>query len=257
MAFEEVVFVRQEGEFRMVLGITGVPKDFRQRHPNRISIEWTYTPGQNGFPERGDLQTIQKSEERAMAALHDLGAIFVGHYYGDGRLVSTFHSRVKLDSPLKVKSGLLRRETFELVNHHDPEWEYYTTMLEPNPVEYQLYRSHQLFATLAANGDVHTVVRPVDFGMSFPTDAARSAAIAEAEKLGYRTNSRSDEGWIFVELQKDTAIDRDSLARILEELLAVVERHGGGFDGWACPVVRKLPEHASENIWAEPVQGGN
>lgn len=238
MTFEEVLFLRGGPRPQLILTIHDVPEDVKRQNPHRSTITWTYEPNPNGFPTGKELTAVQNIEEKLMAALAPSGTFFVGHVYEAGRMISTFHGPVPVPSTIKVKTGLFKHETLEVTHHLDPDWYYYTSTLEANPVEYQLFRSRQLLDTLAQHGDNHERSRPVDFGVSFPTVEARTAAIAEAEAAGYKVNETTEEEWIFVELQKETSLDRSSLGSTLDELLRIVERHGGEFDGWACPVTK-------------------
>jgi len=238
MAYEVVLYTRGGPRPQLIMAIHAVPEAVKRKNPHRSTITWTYEPNPYGFPSGKVLTSVQSLEEKLIAALAPSGTFFVGHVYEAGRMISTFHGPAPVPSTIKVKTGLFKHETLDVTHHLDPEWSYYTYTLEANPVEYQLSQSHQLLQTLAQHGDNHERSRPVDFGVSFPTVEARTAAIAEAETAGYRVNETTEEGWIFVELQKETALDRSALGATLDELLTIIARHGGEFDGWACLVTK-------------------
>ena len=84
-----------------------------------------------------------------------------------------------------------------------------------------------------AHGDQVTAPRPIDHTAGFRT---RSAAVAAGEELtaaGYRVDGlyrRLLTVWL--EFSAMTAVDHATAAAFTREVVGVVERYGGHYDGW-------------------------
>ncbi|MGY1838399.1 MULTISPECIES: ribonuclease E inhibitor RraB [unclassified Modestobacter] len=90
--------------------------------------------------------------------------------------------------------------------------------------------------TVEANlghGDQVHAPRPIDHLAGFRSRRAAAAASAELVQAGYRidgTYRRLLTVW--VEFSAMTAVDHDSAAAFTREIVAIVGRHGGRYDGW-------------------------
>ena len=95
-------------------------------------------------------------------------------------------------------------------------------------------------------GDVVTEPRPIDHLAGF---RSRSAAMAAAEELaaaGYRIDGlRRRFLTVWLEFSAMTAVDHATAAVFTREVIGIVERHGGSYDGWGGFLVA-----------AEPSEGG-
>ena len=90
--------------------------------------------------------------------------------------------------------------------------------------------------TVEANlghGDVVTAPRPIDHTAAFRSRRAAVAAGEELTAAGYRVDGlyrRLLTVWL--EFSAMTAVDHATAAAFTREVVGVVERHGGRYDGW-------------------------
>jgi hypothetical protein len=91
-------------------------------------------------------------------------------------------------------------------------------------------------ATVEANlghGDQVAAPRPIDHTAAFRTRRAAVAAGEELAAAGYRVDGlyrRLLTVWL--EFSAMTAVDHETAAAFTREVVAIVERHGGHYDGW-------------------------
>jgi hypothetical protein len=101
------------------------------------------------------------------------------------------------------------------------------------PLAEQLRLTAQTVEANLGHGDVVTAPRPIDHLAGFRTRAAAAAAGQELTAAGYRVDGlyrRLLTVWL--EFSAMTPVDHDTAAAFTREVVAVVERHGGHYDGW-------------------------
>lgn len=81
-------------------------------------------------------------------------------------------------------------------------------------------------------------IRTVDHHGEFPTVEAANAAATQLSQLGYTTSVSNEDDHIGLEASKESALDRESVAAFLYEVLPVFDQHEGTYDGWGAPVKR-------------------
>lgn len=217
-----------------------IPEEERAIRPYRITARWEYEARGNGFPVRGGVDLIDKLENRLMSQLAPIGALWIAHRYGQGRVTVTAYARQEAEATVSVRSGLLSKKVIELSSHHDPDWEFYRQELEPSEMQKRWTMYQPLIMMLAKQGDVEEKPRPVDFNLDFPTQAAFQAALPELERAGFaRANDweMPAGGWA-AEMVKDTAITMVALYPHIELIEGIAAKHGGTLDGWASPVAK-------------------
>jgi regulator of RNase E activity RraB len=91
-------------------------------------------------------------------------------------------------------------------------------------------------ATVEANlghGDQVRAPRPIDHTAAFRTRGAAEAAGRELADAGYRVDGlRRRLLTVWLEFSAMTAVDHDTAAAFTREVVAIVGRHGGRYDGW-------------------------
>lgn len=243
MSTAEFVSYHRDLETRPCLGM--IRKDvaaLRAQFPFLLALTLEYSSGPNGLPaSSADHQRISKIEDKLESAARP-GAEFLGHVTGGGRTVFLFASRTAQVAPVTVGTGLFKKETFSLVAPATDAWAWFESGLAPTAVEIAVSAYLPLYAQLKQHGDRHEATRPVDFAAFFPSADRREAFLAEVFGLGFTLGQQG--GWeprpgdFWCEFVKETAIEPSVMGPLVLELEALAARHGGEFDGWACPVVR-------------------
>ena len=90
--------------------------------------------------------------------------------------------------------------------------------------------------TVEANlghGDEVTAPRPIDHLAGFRSRSAAAAAGEELSTVGYRVDGRYRRLLtVWLEFSAMTAVDHATAAAFTREIVGIVERHGGHYDGW-------------------------
>lgn len=211
----------------------------RQRLPHLATIRIPFQPREDGLPAAGQMDHAQKIEDKLNSALEPLGAVHVGHTVFGGSMVAAYYSPSALPSELTIKTGLLSKQTFEVVSREDAAWTYYAQELEPTEIEKVIGEYNRLHATLRQHGDDHTKVRPVDFAAFFNIAEDRSRFLERVLADGFRMGSQGTwepDGEFWCEITFDTSIEPNRVAEIVLSLRQIAGECNGEFDGWACPV---------------------
>jgi hypothetical protein len=96
----------------------------------------------------------------------------------------------------------------------------------------QLSQLESFLAHVASLGDDLHVVRPVDHTALFRLKSRAQAAATELAAAGYQVEVHREGFRWEVEATKASAIDRESASAFLREVIPMVNRHGGVYDGW-------------------------
>jgi len=101
----------------------------------------------------------------------------------------------------------------------------------------QLNASEAQLGHMIQLGDDPSIVRPVDHNLVFDDFATAQSAEAEFLRNGYKTKLWTD-GEIFLDIQKESALDHDALSAALHDVLAILVAHKFEYDGWGAPIKR-------------------
>ena len=97
----------------------------------------------------------------------------------------------------------------------------------------QLRLTAEVVEANLGHGDVVTAPRPIGHLAGF---RSRSAAVAAGEELaavGYRVDGLYRRRLtVWLEFSAMTAVDHATAAAFTREVVGIVERHGGRYDGW-------------------------
>jgi uncharacterized protein (TIGR01619 family) len=231
--------IRQTDGLPTFIMVAEIQPAERAAFPHAIMFNMPYEAVRDRLPGSKELQRVSKLEEGLMKQLEGPNGVFAGHVIGFGRQLSVFYCRSAITSPMTVKTGLLSKETLTPTCKHDPEWTFFAEHLEATAQEVQMTRNLPLHQTLQENGDDFTKPRVVDFGVEFPDSNRRAAFLSEAVALGYTYDEAAlADNDDFVELHRTTSIEPKVIAQMGLELDELARKHGGEFDGWACPVTK-------------------
>jgi regulator of RNase E activity RraB len=106
----------------------------------------------------------------------------------------------------------------------------------PSDLENQLRLSREQLQQRVGMGDRLDVARKVDHSADFRRKSAAEAAAADLRLLGYSATVARRGLKALLEANKTTPIDSAATDQFVREVVDVVERHGGGYDGWGGPV---------------------
>ncbi len=97
-----------------------------------------------------------------------------------------------------------------------------------------------VLAELAANGDIATLVRPIDVHFKGSEEAVQ-ALRADAEALGFRYIGLGayEDGDTALDLQFDGTTEADAMAALTRKALAIEISHDVEYDGWGCEAKTK------------------
>jgi hypothetical protein len=96
-------------------------------------------------------------------------------------------------------------------------------------------------------GDRVQEPRPIDHLAGFRSKRSAIAAAEDLEAAGYRIDGmRRRLLTVWVEFSKETAVDHASAADFTREVVGILDRHDGAYDGWGGFVLTGEPEAAPE-----------
>ncbi|WP_346619662.1 ribonuclease E inhibitor RraB [Blastococcus montanus] len=103
----------------------------------------------------------------------------------------------------------------------------------PRDVEEQVALGAQLVEERLSLGDQAHEPRPIDHLAGFRSRKAAEAAGGELVAAGYRIDGlRRRFLTVWLEFSAMTAVDHDTAAAFTREVVGIVNRHGGTYDGW-------------------------
>jgi hypothetical protein len=101
-------------------------------------------------------------------------------------------------------------------------------------IDGQLALAAELVETNLGYGDQVDQPRRIDHLAGFRSRSAARSAAADLEAAGYRIDGiRRRWFTVWLEFSAVTAVDHATAAAFTQEVLAVVDRHGGSYDGWS------------------------
>jgi regulator of RNase E activity RraB len=103
----------------------------------------------------------------------------------------------------------------------------------PQDVEEQVAQSAQVVEQNLALGDQVHELRPIDHLAGFRSRRSAEVAGEELVAAGYRIDGlRRRFLTVWLEFSAMTAVDHTTAAAFTREVVGIVNRHGGTYDGW-------------------------
>ncbi|MCZ2829456.1 ribonuclease E inhibitor RraB [Modestobacter sp. VKM Ac-2986] len=97
----------------------------------------------------------------------------------------------------------------------------------------QLRRTAETVEANLGHGDHVAAPRPIDHTAAFRTRRAAVAAGEELTAAGYRVDGLYRRlATVWLEFSAMTAVDHATAAAFTREVVAIIGRHGGRYDGW-------------------------
>lgn len=134
---------------------------------------------------------------------------------------------------------------FDVGKEHDPGWKKYLDVLFPAPEDLQRIGNQDVLDLLERDQDVHTIPRPVQHWIYFPTPEARNGFRKAASLLGFLISWESvgpiDTATLAygISVTRVQAVTQPELDATVIELLRLAQKFGGDYDGWESPVTTK------------------
>jgi hypothetical protein len=190
----------------------------------------------DGLRDEGELEAMGALEDQLVARLVDADALYVGRVTTRGEVRFVFYTRGESDQV----PGTLAGYPLKVTAAADPAWNTFARVLFPNLLELQGVFNRRLLVQLEGSGDVLTAPRTLDHHALFDAEAGAGAAGLELGALGYAVDpvSKSDDGRFSLQFHREDSLADGRVNAVCAEVLGVVARHGGDYDGWGCPVVR-------------------
>ena len=108
-------------------------------------------------------------------------------------------------------------------------------MIDPTRLADALAADRDVLESLAANGDISSIIRPIDLHLRGARDAIEQLA-DDVEGLSLRFvgfNVYEDGAWS-VDLQMDGTTDFASIGQLTRKALEIEISHDVEYDGWGC-----------------------
>ena len=219
--------------------------------PERPVLLWMWltmqSPDENGFASEEEEEVLTQIEDSFIDAVElTTGGYLVGRVTTSGRREFYFYAKSGEGFDDTVAEAMEPFEDYEYEAdvQDDAEWAQYFNVLYPGDEDAQQIFNRRVIDRLAESGDSLTTPRRVDHFANFPSEESRSEFIADAVAAGYEVVSQkrrdeSDTEFPFsVGLQRDSAVDWETIEDITFELFDLARQHQGEYDGWGSEVVR-------------------
>ena len=117
----------------------------------------------------------------------------------------------------------------------------------PHDLDEQLALTAQLVEVNLGHGDLVTRPRRLDHLAAFRSRTSAVAAAEELQTRGYEIDGLGRRWFtVWLEFGKEAAVDHDSAAAFTREVVDVIDRHGGAYDGWSGFLVTEASSPAED-----------
>lgn len=201
-------------------------------------------PNEGNLPSQEEFQILNQIEDQMYDEITKLGGIWAA-VVTSKTFDFYFYIQDNVEKIKNVCSQVMGEyPTYEYLFKHreDAQWEEYLEFLYPNRYAYQSIMNRGVIHNLLENGDVADVVRPVDHWLYFPTEDAQMQFIVEAEKQGYKLESKnridSPENPFQVHIIKESTTYLENINNDVWDLMDLADNFGGVYDGWGCNIMK-------------------
>lgn len=239
MGYPWISFVRPfAGGETIITAVQSLPREFRENWPYLGIVEFPMKPGSDGRISKEEVARANRFEALVAA---ELGGeeTNIGHLLGADGMISAFISQKPLPTEVRIKTGLLSRPTFKVVTQ-TAGWGWYDEYFAATYLELAHATYKGLLANLAAQGDIATISRPVDFVFLCPSEASRTDLGERLTAKGFRISVLRDPsqpgGDYLLEAVLETTIVQAEIDKRCAWLMEVCDQVGATFDGWGTPI---------------------
>ncbi len=221
--------------------------------PERPLLLWVWlhlkSPTDEGFASDEEEPRLVEIEDSFIDAVElTTGAMLVGRITTCGRREFYFYSKSSegLEDSLAeaMEAFSVDGYEYETGEQEDEEWAHYTDVLYPEPENMQEIFNLRVIEQLSESGDPLTPSRMVDHFANFGSEADRAEFVSAAAAAGFtkfaeERDEEEDELPFGVTLQRDHAVDWDTVDEMTFTLFELAGEHGGQYAGWGSPVVKE------------------
>ncbi len=228
------------------LGIAEVAPD-----PDRSVLLWCWlhlqAPTDEGFASDEEEPRLVEIEDAFIDAVEmTCSAALVGRITTCGRREFYFYAKSSEGFEDTVAEALEPYDEYEYETGEqvDDEWSHYMSVLYPEPENFQEIFNRRVIEQLAESGDSLTAPRSVDHYANFATEQGRAGFVATAKSHGFKilseeqSDSADDDLPFSVSLQREHAVDWETIDKVTFELFDLAREHEGEYEGWGSPVVK-------------------
>ena len=218
--------------------------------PERPVLLWMWlnlkSPNEDGFADDTEEPRLVEIEDAFIDAVELTGdAILVGRITTCGRREFYFYAKSSVGFGDSIAESMQAFEEYEFETGEevDEEWSHYTNVLFPDPENMQEIFNNHVIEELSEAGDSLTTTRLVDHHASFADDASLASFVTAAEAEGFQklsdemSEDPDDELPHGVTLQREHAVDWDTIDEVTFVLFSLAGEHEGQYAGWSSPVV--------------------
>jgi len=183
---------------------------------------------------------LETKESLIIALEHDDRAKYVGSRMVDGWSELYFYAADSkgLDA---ITANILKSSNYvyETSVVRDSKWNFHHKNLTPNELELAHMQSEKIIYLLEEEGDVLHRPRLVEHYLSFDTPSQKERFIThlEGSSFSFKDEISSDEFANGIAVTKEHPVTKETLRQVVEELFAMVEEHGGYYEGWSTTLV--------------------
>ena len=108
-------------------------------------------------------------------------------------------------------------------------------MIDPDKLAAEIAADAEVLQALAENGDIATLVRPVDLHFKGSQEAIE-ALVEASEELGFEfiEFGEYEDGDIAADFIVESTVEPDVMAALVKRALEIEQVYGVEFDGWGC-----------------------
>lgn len=170
------------------------------------------------------------------------GALPCGRITTEGRREFYFYGETREGLARAVHASLsdFREYKFDIGDREDSLWEQYLNVLYPSAQDLERIKNSDLLEVLAAHGDVPGAARDVQHWMYFPSKETRADFRHEACNAGFKVESElhvDGDRPFGISVIRKQSVEKELINATVVELLRLVERFQGEYDGWETPVI--------------------
>jgi hypothetical protein len=199
--------------------------------PVRLDVEATYQAGPDGLPVAP--ATLLDLEDSVRTVAGELGGVYVGRLAGNGVCRYTAHLPSEPTAPVGVGGVAPERIRTE----YDPHWAYVRDRLAPDVRQHRLLQDLAVLNALSDFGDPLATPRDVAHVAFFDEQEPALEAAADLRADGFDASvERDDEGDFALTALRNDPVAPPRVHELSWSVQETVERHGGVYDGWNCPV---------------------
>ena len=199
--------------------------------PVRLDVAVTYRAGPDGLP--ADPAALVDIEDSVRAVAGGLDGVYVGRLASNGVCHYTAHVPSEPTGPVAVVGVAPEHVRTE----YDPHWAYVRDRLAPDERQHRLLQDMAVLNALSGWGDPLATPRDVAHVAFFDEQEPAEEAAADLRADGFAASvERDDEGDFALTALRTDPVAPPRVHELSWSVQETVERHGGIYDGWNCPI---------------------